>query len=52
MASEHRFRLKRAKRMFLAETMEYLSHQIDWEDIRALVSKVEATANILTPTAT
>ena len=47
---EHGFRLKRGKCIFLAKSVEYLGHQIDRREIRALSSKVEAISNAPQPT--
>ena len=46
----HGFRLKKEKCTFLANSVEYLGHQIDCEGIRALPSKTEAIVNAPTPT--
>ena len=44
------FRLKKEKCTFLANSVQYLGHQIDHEGIRALPSKTEAIVNAPAPT--
>ena len=48
--SDHGFKLKKGKCQFLANSVEYLGHQIDHEGIRAVPSKVDAITNAPPPT--
>ena len=47
---KHGFRLKKGKCQFLANSVEYLGHQIDSEGVKAMPSKIEAIVKAPEPT--
>ena len=47
---KHGFRLKKGKCQFLANSVEYLGHQIDSEGVKGMPSKIEAIVKAPEPT--